>query len=253
MVQRTNEPPYQPLERSQTVPLSTRKIDVITSTAFFDAIQDGEAQRVAAMLEEKPDLLRARTDSDVSPVLLAAYHKNENVLAELLDRTSSLDLFEAAATGQTDRVRTLVREQPDCIDEYSPDGFTALGLAAFFGHRETLEDLLSNGAKVNAVSKNAMQVRPIHSAVACRRHEAALSMAESLLANGADVNVAQQGGWTPLHQAAGHGQIELVCLLLNYGADVASKNEEGKTPINLARENEYTEVVNVLRAGESAA
>lgn len=220
-----------------------------TSTAFFEAIQAGDAQRVAAMLEEKPDLLHARTDSNVSPVLLAAYHKNEDVLTELLDRTSSLDLFEASATGQTERVSTLVREQPNCIDEYSPDGFTALGLAAFFGHRETLESLISSGAEVNATSDNAMQVRPIHSAVACRQYEVALSMVESLLSNGADVNAAQQGGWTPLHQATGHGQIEMVRLLLKYGADVASKNEEGKTPIDLAQENEYTEVVNVLRAG----
>lgn len=222
-----------------------------TSAAFFDAIQAGNAERVAAMLKEKPNLLDARTDANVSPVLLAAYHKNEDVLAELLRRTSSLDLFEAAATGQTDRVADLIREQPDSVNEYAPDGFTALGLAAFFGHRETLEFLLSRGAHANAVSDNAMQVRPIHSAVACREYNVGLAMAECLLSNGADPNVAQQGEWTPLHQAAAHGQVEMVRLLLKYDANAKTTNEDGETPLSLAQKNGHTEVVDLLSPDDS--
>ena len=54
-----------------------------------------------------------------------------------------------------------------------------------------------------------------------------------LLDRGADVNGKTIGGWTPLHAAAGMGQLEIVALLLDRGADVNGKNNEGWTPLHL--------------------
>ena len=40
-----------------------------------------------------------------------------------------------------------------------------------------------------------------------------------LIAAGADVNATQHGGYTPLHEAAQHGDVEMVELFLSAGAD----------------------------------
>ncbi|MFC3918361.1 ankyrin repeat domain-containing protein [Deinococcus metalli] len=79
------------------------------------------------------------------------------------------------------------------MNAVSPDGFTPLGLASFFGRAEAAQVLLEAGADVHAVSRNPMQVQPLHSAVA-GNHEA---LARVLVAAGADVNAEQADGFTP--------------------------------------------------------
>lgn len=68
------------------------------------------------------------------------------------------------------------------------------------------------------------------------------------LSPGADPNVKQQGGWTPLHQAAAHGHIEMLNLLLRHGADVDSMNDHGATPLDMAIEKGRPEVARILRS-----
>ena len=59
----------------------------------------------------------------------------------------ALNIFEAAATGQTARVRELIAANPALLNAYAPDGFHPLGLAAFFGNKATVEVLLQAGAR----------------------------------------------------------------------------------------------------------
>ncbi len=92
-----------------------------------------------------------------------------------------------------------------------------------------------------------MRVRPLHSAVAHRQADAALAMAKSLLSHGADVRVAQEGGWTPLHQAAAHCPIQMIELLLSHGAEVNAVSEDGRTPLRMAAENKHEEIAALLR------
>jgi ankyrin repeat protein len=64
--------------------------------------------------------------------------------------------------------------------------------------------------------------------------------------NGAEVNIAQEGGWTPLHQAAAHGQIEIIKLLLEHKANVNSKSDDGSTPLQMAQNKGYSEAAELL-------
>jgi len=67
-----------------------------------------------------------------------------------------------------------------------------------------------------------------------------------LLENGADVNTKDNDGWTPLMHAAEKGHKEVVELLIEKGADVNIQDEDGWTALMFASQNGHKEVVELL-------
>ena len=118
----------------------------------------------------------------VSEILQAKYSGNNDRVEQLLKAGVTLNLFEAAATGQTDRVGELIAGDPASVNAYAPDGFFPLALAVFFGNTATVDALLKAGADVNQQSREAMKISSLHSAAAVRR----LDLAEMLIAHGAN-------------------------------------------------------------------
>ncbi len=212
------------------------------NAALFAAIDEGDAEKVQALLAEQPELAAVRNEQEVSVLLYAVYRGQHAIRDLILAQRPLLSIWEAAAVGDLARVQALIAGDATLLNATAPDGFHLLGLAAFFGHVELLAWLLTEGADANAPAANAMRVRPIHSAAAHRQPHVALTMVQSLLDHGADVNVVQHGGWTPLHQAAAHGQQALVELLLVHGADPTATSEDGRTPAEMAQANGHTVV-----------
>ena len=56
----------------------------------------------------------------------------------------------------------------------------------------------------------------------------------TLLEHGIDIN-ADNRGWTALHLAALNGHTDIASILLNKGAETARENQEGRTPLDIAR------------------
>lgn len=181
---------------------------------FLAAVQGGDEQRVHALLAENPELASARDTHGVSAVSLAMYNRRPEIARILIDSGAALDIFDASAAGELATVRKFLREDPDLANSWSPDGFTPLALAAFFGRRELVELLLHHGADVDAQARNAMQVAAIHAAAA--RNDA--SIVRTLLEHGANVNARQQGGFTALDAARQNRNSEMIELLLDHGA-----------------------------------
>jgi len=125
----------------------------------------------------------------------------------------------------------------------SPDGWTPLHLAAAFGGPEAAALLLAHGADVRQRSRNPTRNQPLHACIALGRN---LETVRMLIANGADVNAVQAGGYTPLHQAAAAGLEEMTQILLAAGANPAALCDQGKTPADYARERGHDVVLRLL-------
>jgi uncharacterized protein len=218
-----------------------------SEAGFFEAIGRGDEPAVDAALAASADLLHARNDAGLSPVLAAAYAGRPRLAARLAAQTvrtpDGLDVFDAAAVGNVAVIRSLLETDRAGMDDRGPDGYTALHLAAYFGQLEVARLLLGRGADPNAVALNDSRVTPLHSAVAARHRDTA----SVLLALGASPNAVQHGGWTPLHGAARNGDEALVDMLLLRGADPTRLSDDGKTAIDLAEENGHAALAKLIR------
>src|SRR5262245_8388421 len=211
---------------------------------FLEAVIEGDVAKVKEMLKADASLAQARDENGLSAILKGVYYGKKEVVATLLASGVELNVFEASATGQTERVRALIKQDASMANAFSSDGFMPLGLAVFFGHMQTVEVLFAAGAEVNTASRETMKVTPLHSAAAARQSATALLV----LAHGADGNAGQaESGFTPLHEAAANGDIELATLLLEHGAKINAKMKDGKTPLAFAVSLNQSEMAAFLR------
>lgn len=213
------------------------------SQDFIEAATQGDVAKVTEMLQADPSLAQSKDENGLSVVLKATYYGKRDVVEALLASGVELNIFEAAATGQTDRVNTLIAEDPTLVNSYAPDGFAPLSLAVFFGHPETVNALLAAGAEVNAASRETMKLTPLASAMAT----AQIEIAKTLIAHGANINAKAASDLTPLHTAAARGNIDAATLLLENGAEINATTTEGKKPIAYAEERNHPEMVEFLK------
>lgn len=213
---------------------------------LIEVLRERDTARLE-MLVDDGTIAGAVDENGVSAVMLVAYHGFPEQAKRLLaQRADQADVFEAAVLGDHRRLQELVDQRPALAEALSGDGFSVLGLACFFGHPDCAQVLLDAGADPDAGSQDPSQVKPLNSAAACRDDDAALKLCTLLLGAGADPSPRQQGGWTPLHQAAAHGRMKLVELLLDYDAEVDATSDDGRTPQDMALAADHTDIVERL-------
>ena len=75
---------------------------------------------------------------------------------------------------------------------------------------------------------------------------------EEALNAGADIHQQDEQGWTALNWAAGKGNVEIVSLLLNRGADVFRTGRDQRTPYKIALAAKHADVARLLKKAEQA-
>ncbi len=216
---------------------------MISINEIIELVKAGDARGLAKMLDETPDLAHQKTEQGISLLQFAVYLRNRQVIDVFRKHIQDLDIFEASGLGDLEAVKVLLGKDPEKANSFSPDGFTPLGLACFFGQLEVVKFLLRKGANPNLASNNPFQVAPIHSACAISHGEIAVA----LIAHGADVNARQAQGFTPLHSAAHNGQSALVKLLVDNNANINAKTDSGQTPLEMALEKNFTETATLIK------
>src|SRR5919198_3010581 len=159
----------------------------------------------------------------MSELLQALYRGDRARAEELLAGNPPLSVFEAAATGRTDRMRELLDDDPSLANTFGDDGFHPLGLACFFGHVDAARLLLERGADVNALSRNEhIQTAAIHAGAAAENKDESTryELVKLALEHGADPNLRQGGGdagFRAIDAARQNGDKRVEELLLKHG------------------------------------
>jgi ankyrin repeat domain-containing protein 50 len=138
-------------------------------------------------------------------------------------------MLDAAFWGHRETVRELLEQEPALAraasaGEHYEAGVTALHLAACGGHLEVACFLIAAGADVNAVVKDGT---PLSIAV----WEGHLELVEFLLVHGANPRATAPNGETALHLAAYKGNVAAGRLLIARGALVNCRTTTGTTDI----------------------
>ncbi|NP_001384097.1 ankyrin repeat and SOCS box protein 9 isoform c [Gallus gallus] len=168
--------------------------------------------------------------------------------AEVLMRDFVSDwspLHDASIHGRLLALKKLINQGSD-VNLVTADHVSPLHEACLGGHAACASFLLKHGAKVNGVTVDWHT--PLFSAcvsgsVACLnlllQHGANLhppcdlaSPIHEAAKRGANVN-SGKGLESPLHAAARSCSVELVMLLIDFGADIWAKNAESKRPMEL--------------------
>lgn len=175
------------------------------------------------------------------------------------------DFLMPMLSGDLDKVKALLKDNPDLIKAKGDNGDTLLHYAAVYSmNSDIAKFLIANNADVNATDNSGLT--PLHFAAGANGTPSK-NVVEFLLANKADVNAKANDGTTAMHYAASWGDKDVVELLLTHGADVnaaadpqivklwfgpgswATKSlaDVGKTPLDWAIAAGHKDVANLLR------
>ena len=120
--------------------------------------------------------------------------------------------------------------------------------AALMGQMDRVQSYLKQGADINSRTPPYGNVPPGLTALMGAAAENHIEIVKFLISQGADVNLADEGGGTALIYAVWKGYKDIVAILLENDADVYAKTKDGRTPLSIAKKSGHTEIEKMLKA-----
>ncbi|XP_059226620.1 E3 ubiquitin-protein ligase mind-bomb isoform X2 [Stomoxys calcitrans] len=236
-------------------------------TALHIAVNKGHLNVVKTLLSLgcHPSLQDSEGDT---PLHDAISKEHDEMLSLLLDYGADITLtnnngfnalHHASLKGNPSAMKILLTKtnRPWIVEEKKDDGYTALHLAALNNHVEIAELLVHSG-KANMDRQNVNLQTALHLAVE-RQH---VQIVKLLVQEGANLNIPDKDGDTPLHEALRHHTLSqlkqlqdaegfgkllmglrnpnnkkasasIACFLAANGADLTLKNRKLQTPLDL--------------------
>lgn len=150
---------------------------------------------------------------------------------------TSYSLISAVREGRLERARELINSFGLSYSQAWSEGYVLLRDAIENKHTAVTKLLLTNGSKVNSKNKKPSNT-PLHFAAI----NGDIEIVKMLLDRGANIDAKNQYGRTPLHNAIENKKMEITELLLNRGANINVKSNDGITPLHIAAEREYLQI-----------
>ncbi len=234
--------------------------DAKGNTQLHNAIQDNESEVIDILIANGAQV-NAKNNNDNTPLHYAG--KSQEITALLINKGADVNAKNNQGITPLHNVRqaevaTILIAHGADINAQDKKGKTPLHYLVINDSQSAAELLINEGANVNAkdnnnqtpldyvrsqemaklmissgakfgdsyVSANSGKYSLLHEAVALGNK----NLIELLIANGANVNVQDEDGNTPLHY--GKDNQETTQLLIANGADVNAKNKEGNTSLH---------------------
>mmetsp|Transcript_4099 Transcript_4099/g.4511 ORF Transcript_4099/g.4511 Transcript_4099/m.4511 type:complete len:249 (+) Transcript_4099:131-877(+) len=163
-----------------------------------------------------------------------------------------LSLFHAVSKLKTTKVKKLIHKGAD-VNERNKLGLPLI--SAFVSDDsvwnnpklcdkglEILQVLLTSGVNVDARTLDGLDLSPLALAAMHNNHR----VIDLILASGTDGDARDNLGHTPLHWAAKIGCADAIAIMLKRGCDPLVENNDGASPLKLARLENKEECVTLL-------
>jgi ankyrin repeat protein len=195
---------------------------------------------VDEILKEGKFAINSCDENGDTPLLVAIGANNVNAVRRLLEigadptkrNYDGLTPFQVVATGNKDlEILDLLLEYEDVdINDGGQSGYTVLHWAMATSNVTAARFLLSKGANPNVADRNG--ATPLHVAACCASTTDVIKLI--LETKKVDINVRDKNGQTALLYAVRGNRVDNVDYLLENGADPAIHDENGDTPVHLA-------------------
>ena len=192
-------------------------VDESGTIPLKSAIEGGHYEVAKYLLEKGADI-NYKMDDNVTWLQLAAQNNNPELIKMLTDKGCKVNVFD-------------------------DDGNTPLTTAAAHGNLEVVKILVENDAKLEpGICKRETctnrGLTPLHAA-SWRQP----SIMEYLIEKGADPNVKNLEGNTPMHNVTWSDSVRSVDILCNAGGNVNTLNNRGLTPLMMAIKKNKTDLM----------
>jgi ankyrin repeat protein len=210
----------------------------------------GSNIRMVELLQQAGADVNAANAFDVHPIISAIKGEDEPMVRQLMsmgahwrgvEKASWALFFCSAQNGLLEQVRLCILSRMPLQEE---GRLVPLCGAAEKGHRSVVAALIATGANVNAQQPHTRETA-LHIAATQQKWE----VMSDLIAAGADVNLANHEGITPLMEAARKNNTRICDLLLEHGAHHAVQNTKGMTALHIAASLAHEEACLALVKG----
>ncbi len=192
---------------------------------LLHATQNGDREAVLTLLQQGTDI-NIRDSQGRTPVMLATYQHNTDMVKTLLqagadvnirDNNKANPLLHSAAMGWLDILRLAIDAHADTRLTNRFGGISIIP-ASERGHVEIVRELLTRtDINVNHVN-NLGWTALLEAIILSNGGKAHQQIVQLLVDHGADVNLADRDGVTPLQHARERGFTEIERILLQAGA-----------------------------------